>query len=224
MKKAIEKIDEIISDICNIAEKYGVFINLDLSVSDIITNKAGEEIYVGEEKYQGGVALMEIKFPERKKWEREKRFESDAECIVKGANRPKFKLFKFNACSILNQLKDAKNDISNGDTEKGIIAIIEAMEKLSEFKNEAQRLDFRINAGKSTKGKISYNDSAVLKFYINAYIKAAKPLPEGNNNPKFIGIHGIITQDAMKEFSLSEKTLKSAFPHSRIKKEISRLE
>jgi len=75
------------------------------------------------------------------------------------------------------------------------------------------------------KDKLKYNPAEVLKYYIDAYLTAAKPIKDGgNNNPKFIGIHGQITEDAMKHFSLGKRTLQEEFPHKRIKREISRLQ
>ena len=58
-----------------------------------------------------------------------------------------------------------------------------------------------------------------------AYTEKTEYLKEQKSNPKFIGIYDSIIFDANNKFGLKEKsnTLKKAFSHSRIKREILKL-
>lgn len=72
----------------------------------------------------------------------------------------------------------------------------------------------RQEGGKNKKGKIKYNDTDILNFYIKEYRETEK------DNPNYVGLHEAVTSNAHKKFSIGKTTLNTAFPHSRIIKTI----
>lgn len=123
------------------------------------------------------------------------------------------KTIAYKAADILTLLDEFGNDRAADFMTAHILKLMDKIRATD------QKADGHFNAGKNKAGKISYNPADVLKFLVSEYLKEEK------NNPKFTGIYDGIMLEANQKSGLSENsnTLKKAFPHSRIKKEILKL-
>lgn len=212
MKDAINKIDAVMEYIISLAKKYDANISLDDDPNYDINNKWKE----GTGLYTASFGMKNTKFLKRA-------FSSDSpdnlkkmiEAFDKEANRNKEILFSVTACEILDQLKEAKDDISKGETEKGIIILIDAMRKLLEFRITLNELDYKISGGfgKIKKTKISDVIIEEMKLFIKNEIAILKNSKGGWNHKEIIEK---VKDKLYKDFKISikDRTLKDLFKKS----------
>lgn len=112
------------------------------------------------EKSRGKISDVTRGFPKKKKLTRTQWNEK----IEKVFNQPKYKLMD-KSCWITDKLFEAKDDISKGKTEKGILAILEAMEKYPDFILSLG------NSGSSRNGGDKKNGYSVIPPDIKAKVR-----------------------------------------------------
>ena len=203
MKKAIEKIDAIMNHICLLSKKYDVTISLD-DTPHFINDELVEATGLYNASFSGGSfkwPILDLNKPDS--------FQKLNDALDKDFDRPCNKLFDVEACSILNQLKNAKENLLMGNIENGIITIIDAMRKLPDFKQSLKELDSRIKAGKGKNGKIKKTKYNSTPDKIRAYIK--KELDDGKQYEKEI------VKNAAQIFKVKASFIKKEYPKKSFK-------